>query len=1000
MSSTYSTESFYTTLEQKHNSVFFYLYGVVANSEKPFRVLVNDECVLKREQNTNGLIFAVEVEEPRAGGHHFIRTKVDCPLLRCGSGLTHHYERYNLSIGGFFFLIDCTGELLNESLENQSAVRVVQQRHDNFGSEFRNAKPANTETSKLLNQIASKTKNVIHSTLPPKDVEEKLLKLEQLYRKNILTKSEFEAKWRQLYPPPMDDEGLTEEQKELMTRLRGLVERGIVTQVEYDTKLNKLKQDNTLVTKNSVPVLSKEQSAMLEKLQSLFDKGILTNEEFEKKKQQIYQEAKSKQQELPITKQQEIKKESPQKSIISHSNSSQISFQEYSQQLQDLKNMMNETQRTQMTALDRFLNDGILNQEEYETKKKKVLSSLYFPTHWTHHKKILEMDMSVHEEEKKTSPVSSSSSDSSEQRISKLEKLTEKGILTPEMLESKKQQILEENRPVQDTEDLSHLSHDQQIKISKLKHLKKMGILTHEEFESQYQKVLLNSQSPSSPTTTSPTASPTTNVSSSSSNNNKLKSPTVSSSVSPTSNNSNHTSVKVSSPSKNPSSTLNTAVKSSFRVEEVNDEENKTRLSSPVYTAKESPRDIPKNIIIPKSSASSSSTTNNTNHHKKESHSSVSTPSKKLEKVEVKEVPSSPSTKMNNETIETSTQEMKAMTTKPTLDEIKSSSSSPQNELNPLSVQNTFSESTTLSTHPQTEEENAEIQEQLENLRLLVEMGVISEKDYLEKEERLLKGIHTPPSATASPTSTTKDSPIETTSNSNNTNTQIKQLEKLLNSGVISKDIFDQKVNKILGGNVSVTTPTTPTRNIVESPVEPKIQIPKKQEEKRNSSPIPQQESKHNGTTSNRDVLASPASHNNKANSVESPRQTNGSAEAELTKLKKLLNCGLITEEQYKLKEAKLLGNSSATTPTTAATTPEKVQPPTQIHETSTSSAQQLSNDNGSNKEEIDPVFGDLSSLNEEQKHQVTTLRQFLKEGLIDQEEFEEEVKQIIQSSH
>ena len=123
-----------------------------------------------------------------------------------------------MTLGGFFLLIDCTLASGNE----QDEIRVIQQRHDNFGTQFKRAKPANQETTQYLSQIASKTKNVIHSNLPPKQVEEQLKKLEQLYKKNILTKVEFESKWRMVYPSPVvgDHEGLTEDQKELMKGLK------------------------------------------------------------------------------------------------------------------------------------------------------------------------------------------------------------------------------------------------------------------------------------------------------------------------------------------------------------------------------------------------------------------------------------------------------------------------------------------------------------------------------------------------------------------------------------------------------------------------------------------------------------------------------------------------------------------------------------------------------------------------------------------------------------
>lgn len=116
-------------------------------------------------------------------------------------------------------MVDCTGELLAENAE--SNIRVIQQKHDNFGKEFKNATPIDQQTADKLKQLSQRTKNIINSTLPPKQVEEQLTKLEQLYKKGILNKEEFEAKWKALYPTVVDDEGLNDEQKEMIAKLKG-----------------------------------------------------------------------------------------------------------------------------------------------------------------------------------------------------------------------------------------------------------------------------------------------------------------------------------------------------------------------------------------------------------------------------------------------------------------------------------------------------------------------------------------------------------------------------------------------------------------------------------------------------------------------------------------------------------------------------------------------------------------------------------------------------------
>ena len=151
--------------------------------------------------------------------------------MRTGSGLASHYERYNLSIGGFFILIDCT-----EEIGSENNIKVIQQKHDNFGPSYKNYKYANKETENSINNVSSQCKNLINSNLPPKQIEEQLKKLEQLFRKDILTREEFEGKWKMVYQPisstlgnryvndsngNSEMEGFTPDQIELLSKLRG-----------------------------------------------------------------------------------------------------------------------------------------------------------------------------------------------------------------------------------------------------------------------------------------------------------------------------------------------------------------------------------------------------------------------------------------------------------------------------------------------------------------------------------------------------------------------------------------------------------------------------------------------------------------------------------------------------------------------------------------------------------------------------------------------------------
>ena len=556
-----------------------------------------------------------------------------------------------------------------------------------------------------------------------------------------------------------------------------------------------MKEENQKSCPPKQPSLTPEQKQMIEKLESLLSKGILTQEEFEMKKKQIV----------------------GNNSQISSSTSGQksptvvetISFEKYAQQYEDLKCMMNESQKHQMRTLERFVNDGIITQDEYEMKKKKVLGNLYTPTNWIYQKQLAEREQTSSSPSSPSTPSSTESlSESQKERIEKLKISKEKGILTNEMFESRMQQILDENKPVQDTEDYSHLTSDQQNYIAKLKYFKKMGILTPSEFDIQMEKIISDPDSIKSGALVSSPQTPT-----SSSSNSSPKTPTDSKPSTPT---------IISNKSSKPST------------------------PTPVFTSEE--------VETPVTPTDSSQKNQQTNTVPKLEEKKPTTP---VPIVETKKKPSS----------EKIVKESPKETT-------------PKQSSTPISGG---------------AEKDEEIQDQLERLRSLVDMGIISEEDYKQKEEKLLKGTPTP----ASPAATPEESkPIV---NQQATNNQVKQLEKLYNSGIISKEDFEQKVNKILG------KPQNETTTKVESPSSP-----------RNTSNAKDQNVK-----------------------------------VELAKLKKLLENGIIAQEQFEMKQSKLLGTSPSSTTTE-------------------------------------------TELSSEQQEQIAKLKSFLDEGLIDQDDYQEELNKIL----
>ncbi|KAL9643143.1 hypothetical protein ABK040_001632 [Willaertia magna] len=521
--SSYSTESFYTSVQEKSNTVFFYLHGVVATSQNPFKILIDDKSVLKEEKNVDSLIRSVEVEESRASGIHSIRMKVDCPLLRLGNGLTHHYEKYDLTHNGYFFLIDCTGELLTNNSESQ--IRVIQQRHDNFGSEFQGwkCKIEDQKTRERIATIEKTTKNVIRSTLPPKDVEEQLKKLEGLFRKGILTKEEFETKWRLVYPTVVNnddsDEGLTKEQEEMLAKLQSLVDKGIISEEEFELKKQKILGENNGTKKQQQqpqePELTQEQKDMLTKLKHFLDRGILTQDEYELKVQQVYDGARIN---TPVT---PTKAPSPTSTLVNSTktltpvkgNNDSLSEPEYKQRMEEINLKLNETQRQQLKTLDRFLNQGIIKKEEFEKRKQKIMGPLYIPTNWEVREKeqveLVQKQKEIEEQKKKQSQeLEVELSQEQLERIEKLKKLKDRFIITETIFEAKKQQIINEGKK-EVKEDFGDLTSDQRNKIAKLQHLRKLNIVSLSEYVTKLREIVGEPEGKKETTTTQKPPVPT-----------------------------------------------------------------------------------------------------------------------------------------------------------------------------------------------------------------------------------------------------------------------------------------------------------------------------------------------------------------------------------------------------------------------------------------------------------------------------------------------------------
>ena len=557
-----------------------------------------------------------------------------------------------------------------------------------------------------------------------------------------------------------------------------LVDKGIVSQQEYEIKVSKIKKENKeKVVKIAVtPLLTQEQKDMLDKLQNFVLRGILTAEEFEQKKDKIYKEAAEANKSVQVP-----KLLNPQKAPSSPVFGSEPSnAEEYTQRMEELKSMINESQKQQLKTLDRFLNQKFIQREEYEKRKKTILGSLYFPTNW----EFREVEMIKEQVQTQPSPRRSDTSSveltpEQKERIEKLEKLRDKQILSEEMFKARRQQIIDEGKQVEDKDEFGNLTSDQRNKIAKLKHGKKMGIVTSHEYVQKIKEIIGGNEE------------------------------------------TNNTTQQVKPP--------------------------KPQARPPKPTAKPPVPSKPPTPSIP---------------------SSDNKPKKAVP-------PPLPPTKTPSPKDE-----------------------SPVVDTNPQVI-----------SQPSTSETPEEIQDQIERLESLVEMGVITGEDFEQKKQKLLSAA-TPESTTpviTTPTIETKPSePIVPTNN----NQQVKQLEKLYNAGIITKEDYEQKAAKILNGS---------DQPVVE-------------------------------------------------NKTLSPN-----VESELSKLKKLLESGIITEEQYKLKESKLLQGGSA--------------------EQGSSPIQRLKSEENLMKK---VGSGDLVALEEGQLEELEQLRSFLNDGLIDEQDYEEEKERIL----
>ena len=208
--------------------------------------------------------------------------------------------------------------LQNSTTDDDSEQEIISHKKPTTVTRQPTTQPAKKETKKFQLDLTQEEKGLLTA-----DQVQQLEKMANLVDSEILSEDE-----------------VTTKKENLVRQQRKKVEEEKRKEQERQSKLSQSKP----VTKSSAPPSKEDQ---LKKLQDLLDAGILSDEEFETKKRQLFPEEASTEEEETTEDDDDDDK--------------------------GLKLKLTPIQRDQLSKLDSLLEMGILEQDEYEEKKRQVM---------------------------------------------------------------------------------------------------------------------------------------------------------------------------------------------------------------------------------------------------------------------------------------------------------------------------------------------------------------------------------------------------------------------------------------------------------------------------------------------------------------------------------------------------------------------------------------------------------------------------------------------------
>jgi hypothetical protein len=361
----------------------------------------------------------------------------------------------------------------------------------------------------------------------------------------------YEEQYQEQEQPQEDHYSqLSDEQRSQISRLEQFLQKGYITQQEFENKVAQItnaSSQQTVVSPKPSGKFTQEQQSQLDKLATFLQKGYITQQEYEKKRDQIHNDAGVP---VPVQSQPVVNQPAPQ--VVTQPVQTVVTPKPVTQPVTTPKVQaittpsLTQEQQQQITRLQQFLQKGIVTQQEFDTKKaqiegtaKTTVQPTITPTQIKPVTTPVQPIKPITTPQSpikplNTTPTTVQLTQEQQQQITRLQQFVQKGIITQQEFEQKKAQI-ESNvkvspvttpkspiipqkqiSPVSTPKSIqTNLTQEQKNQISKLQQFAQKGIITQQEFEqkkAQIEGKSVSSSTISSPTVSSPTSfsSPTT----------------------------------------------------------------------------------------------------------------------------------------------------------------------------------------------------------------------------------------------------------------------------------------------------------------------------------------------------------------------------------------------------------------------------------------------------------------------------------------------------------